>query len=520
MANNLVSMQYIRVIIQHLINGLSHRKIALELSICRNTINEYVGRLKASGYSLEDLQKLDDANLSTIIYAHAASSKTDLRAADFKTRVPRWLSELTRTGVHKLLLWQEYKIAYPEGYEYSQFCELFAAYQKVKNASMHFEHQPGILMMVDFAGSKLSYINKSTGELIECPVFVCVLPFSGMSYVMALPDQKQPSVIKALNNSINYFGGVPQSIKFDNMKQAVSKSSRYEPIFTDTMQQWGLHNNITLLAARPRKPKDKPHVEAAVNTAYQRIYAPIRDEVFYSLDQLNKAILKHQLIHHEKKLQRKNYNRKNYFNNEEYPLLRALPQNAYEIKHVAKAKVQKNYHVILGEDWHFYSVPFNYIGKQVTAVYDADTVEIYYEHRRIALHRRSFKPHGYTTITEHMPESHQRYHEQQGWRAEDFLLQAKNIGIVTHAYIQKVLNRGHFVQQNYTICIGIFRLSKSYGNDRIEAACKRALRGTVYNYNTILNILNRNLDKVETEESTLLFTMPKHENIRGASSYQ
>ena len=116
MANNLVSMQYIRVIIQHLINGLSHRKIALELSICRNTINEYVGRLKASGYSLEDLQKLDDANLSTIIYAHAASSKIDARAADFKTRVPRWLSELTRTGVHKLLLWQEYKIAYPEGY--------------------------------------------------------------------------------------------------------------------------------------------------------------------------------------------------------------------------------------------------------------------------------------------------------------------------------------------------------------------------------------------------------------------
>lgn len=519
MANNLVSMQQIRVLIQHLKNGVSNRKIGFELSISRNTVNEYASRLKASGYSLEELQKLDNDALSAIIYAHAARSKLDAKIEDFKSRVPKWLLELTRTGVTKLLLWEEYKLDFPEGYEYSQFCELLSANQKVKNATMHFTYQPGVVMMVDFAGKKLSYVDKETGLVVDCPVFIAVLPFSGMSYVMALSDMKQPNVIKALNKSIDYFGGVPKSIKFDNMKQAVSKSSRYEPVFTETMQQWGLHNHITLLAARPRKPKDKPHVEAAVNTAYQRIYAPLRDEIFCSLDQLNKAILKQLSIHHEKNLQRRTYNRIDNFTTEERPLLRPLPQTTYEITHVAKAKVQKNYHIILGEDWHFYSVPFNYVGKQVTAIYNADTVEIYYEQKRIALHQRSYKRHGYNTIKEHMPESHQRYHEQQGWTAEHFLAQAKKIGTATYAYLDKVLNRGHFVQQNYTICIGILRLSQAYGTGRIEAACKRALRGSVFNYNTILNILNRNLDKVEITE-TLLFTMPQHNNLRGPSSYQ
>jgi transposase len=167
MANNLVSMQQIRVLIQHLKNGVSNRKIGFELSISRNTVNEYASRLKASGYSLEELQKLDNDALSAIIYAHAARSKIDAKIEDFKSRVPKWLLELTRTGVTKLLLWEEYKLDFPEGYEYSQFCELLSANQKVKNATMHFTYQPGVVMMVDFAGKKLSYVDKETGLVVD-----------------------------------------------------------------------------------------------------------------------------------------------------------------------------------------------------------------------------------------------------------------------------------------------------------------------------------------------------------------
>ena len=520
MANNLVSMQHIRVLIQHLIKGFSQRRIALELQLSRNTVKQYVERLLASEMGYDALLKTDDATLSTIIYAHAARSKIDPRKNEFTSRVPYWIAELKRRGVRKQLLWEEYKKECPEGYEYSQFCELLSEHTKVTSATMHFEHHPAEKMMVDFAGDNLNYVDKVTGELISCPVFVAVLPYSGYSYVMALSDMKQPSVVVALNNAIHYFGGLPQGVKFDNMKQAVSKSSRYEPVFADTMQQWALHNNITLLAARVRKPKDKPHVEAEVKQAYQRIYAPLRNEVFYSLSQMNAAITKQLVLHHEMNFQRKDYSRKDCFFKEEQPLLNPLPANTYCIKHITQAKVQRNYHIALGEDWHFYSVPFNYIGKKVNAVYDLDTVEIYHEHKRIALHVRSFKRHAYTTIKEHMPESHQRYSEQRGWDESYFLSEAKKIGTAAHDYIQKVLQGKHFKEQTYNMCLGILRLAKAYSSARVDAACSRALRGTVYNYRNILNILNNNLDTLEYSDQAVLFTMPKHTNLRGPKAYQ
>lgn len=329
MANNLVSMQHIRVLIQHLIKGLSQRRIAVELQLSRNTVKQYVERLMASEMGYDALFKTDDATLSTIIYAHAARSKIDPRKNEFTSRVPYWIAELKRRGVRKQLLWEEYKKECPEGYEYSQFCELLSEHTKVTSATMHFEHHPAEKMMVDFAGDNLNYIDKVTGELISCPVFVAVLPYSGYSYVMALSNMKQPSVVLALNKAIDYFGGLPQGIKFDNMRQVVSKSSRYEPVFADMMQQWSLHNNITLLAARVRKPKDKPHVENEVKLAYQRIYAPLRNEVFYSLSQMNDAIIKQLALHHEMTLQRRDYSRKDCFLKEERPLLSPLPESTF-----------------------------------------------------------------------------------------------------------------------------------------------------------------------------------------------
>lgn len=250
MANNLVSMQHIRLLLQYTLKGFAQRKIARELSLSRNTVKRYTNRLTASEYSLAELLQLDDAKLSSITYGDSIRIKSDKRLEDFKSRIPEWIRDIRETSVQKLLLWEEYKLSYPEGYEYSQFCELLSIHQKTTSATMHFVHQPGAEMMVDFAGRVLEYVDRSTGELIKCPVFVCILPYSGLTFVIALSSMKQPNVIRALNSSLDYFGGVPQSVKFDNMRQAVSKSSRYEPVFTDTIQQWALHNNVALLAAR------------------------------------------------------------------------------------------------------------------------------------------------------------------------------------------------------------------------------------------------------------------------------
>jgi len=512
-------MQQIRLIIHHLQRGLSGRKIAKELGLSRNTVKLYAERIEGSSYALDQLQKLDDTALSAIAYPSLEKLAQDPRRADFTTHIPDFLEELKGTGVTRRLLWEEYKKKFPQGYEYPQFCELLSREQKLNNATMHFEYQPGDLLLVDFAGDVLSYVDKQSGEVITCPVLVCILPFSGYSYAIALANATLPLVVKGLNQCLAFFGGAPMNFKSDNMKQIVQKSCRYEPVFTEMIQQWALHNSLTLLAARVRKPKDKAPVESEVKLVYQRIYAPLRNELFFSLSELNEAMLRQLSIHHERAFQKKEANRVTRFMELESPCLQTLPKEPYFMRHSACYKVQKNYHIILGEDWHQYSVPFSYIGKQVDVTYDTDIVEIFFQHKRIALHTRSYKKHGYTTTSEHMPQGHQLYHEQKGWDADYFLSQGAGIGISTSLYVQAMLNSKRFTEQTYNACLGLLRLARSYGNERMEAACTRALRGRTYNYRTIHNILSMGLDKLE-QGTPDLFSLPAHDNLRGPNAFE
>jgi transposase len=519
MPNKLITMKDIRSIISLSQKGFSVRQISREVQLSRNSVATYLERFKASSFTGEELLKMDDAGFSAIAYASARQLQPEPQKQYFVSRIEYFLSELKRTGVTRYLLWEEYKKEYPSGYSYSQFCDLLAQHRKVHEATMHFEHKPAAVMMVDFAGDALSYVDKASGEVITCPVFVAVLPYSGYSFAVALSDSRQPNVIKALNSCLDYFGGVPASVKYDNMKTAVIKSCRYEPVFTDTMVQWSLHNNTALLAARVRKPRDKASVENEVKLVYQRIYAPLRDKVFFNLNELNSHIVEQLKTHHQKSFHKKDYSRLERFINDEKDLLQPLPKEKFVVRHATKAKVQKSYHIVLGEDRHYYSVPFSYIGKTAHVIYDTDTVEIYYDHKRIALHVRSFKPNGFTTLKEHMPESHQRYSEQQGWTPEYFLGQALKIGSYTHLYIQKVLQSKSFTEQTYNACLGIMRLAKSYSPERMEAACRRALAGQRYNYTTLNNILIHHLDTQPSGELSL-FPMPEHDNLRGPEAYE
>jgi transposase len=366
----------------------------------------------------------------------------------------------------------------------------------------------------------MNYVDRSTGEVIVCPVLLAVLPFSKYTFAMALPDATIPQVVKALNACLHYFGGVPLSLKTDNMKQVVTKSCRYEPLFSEALQQWSLHYNITLLATRVAKPKDKGAVENEVKIAYQRIYAPLRDDIFYDIHQLNEAISKQLALHNEKLFQLKTHSRLQQFEKGERALLQPLPAEAFVIKHKVLAKVQKNYHITLGENYHHYSVPYHFIGKQVSAVYDTDIVEIYYQHQRIALHKRSYKKHDFTTVGEHMPSGHQHFFEQQGWTPAYFLEQAHRVGPAVYQYMDHVLKARVFTEQTYNACRGILRLHKEYGSQRLQAACLRALNGNVFNYRTIQNILVSNQDQLQDCHQGDLFRVPEHPNLRGPDAYQ
>lgn len=519
MANKSIGMIQVRRIIQLRAEGLSKLKISATLQIHRDTLGNYLSKFEATGKSYAELLQYSDDGLSAIAFNHLPNTvRPDSRIDDLKKHLDYFKQELTRAGVTRKTLWEEYQQSYPGGYGYTQFCEHFSRHIKSTRATMHLSHRAAEYLQVDFAGKQLHYVDVVTGEVIACPVLVCTLPFSGYTYVEALPSACQEHLFCALNRCVEYLGGTPRNVLSDNMKQFVGKNHRYEYKFQELADQWALHYNTNLEATRPRKPKDKPTVENNVYLSYLRIYAKIRNEEFHSLFELNNRI--HDLLgaYNEAAFQKLPGNRLDRFQQDEKPLLKPLPLQSFVIKHTTTGKVQMNYHVVLGEDKHQYSVPYQYIGQTTKIIYDEHNVEIYIGFHRIAMHKRDYRKHAYTTLAEHMPEKHLKYNETLGWDADYFLSLAKKMGENSLEVFTRILASKDFIEQTYNACVGLKRLSEIYGTVRFEAACCRALNASRITYGMIKNILENNLDK-QAEPQLNLFAIPDHENIRGPEHY-
>lgn len=517
MANKSTTMLRLKRVLQLLINGESKSSISRQIPIHRSVLDKYLLTFELSSRSFSELLALTDYDLEQVVNPVKEISDNE-RLSKLEGLIPVYLQELSKTGVTLKLLWNEYIDQQPDGYRYAQFCIHFIEYKKRLSATMHFEHTAGEKLEVDFAGAKLSYVNALSGEIIYCPVLVCTLPFSGYTYVEALEDACQENLFLALGRCLLFMGGVPRNVKSDNMRQFITKNSRYEFTFTDLAEQWSLHYNTALAATRPRKPKDKPTVENGVWQSYMRIFAPLRNEEILSLDALNQRILDYLDRHNATPFQKKPGSRSKLFLLHEKPTLGELPHEPFSIKHTINAKVQKNYHVILGEDNHQYSVPFTHIGKQTRVVYDHCEVEIFIGMKRIALHKRSSKELGYTTLLEHMPTSHQKQTEAAGWNAEFFIQYAQSVGPSTTDFFTKLMDNSNFVEQTYKSCVGIKRLGMNYGNTRLESACYRALQGRI-SYRSLKLILETKLDLQPLPQSNELPFENKHDNIRGAEAY-
>jgi transposase len=520
MAFKPISMHQIRQLIGFLSKGYTISETVRLTGIARNTVREYKRRIEDQGLRLVDVVSLNDEALAAVVQNETRRLRTEAdeqRLKDLENRMEYFSEELRRRGVTMQLLWDEYREENPQGYGYTQFCEHLARYRKVHSAVMYFTHQPAEQLLVDFAGDTLHYVDRRTGEFVPCQVLVCVLPYSNYTYVEALRSQQQEHFVKGLSNALHYYGGVPQSIKTDNMRPAVKRANRYEPVFTEAMEYFGMYHDCTVLATRVGKPRDKASVENAVGVAYKRIYAPLRNEVFYSLEELNAGIRIQLEKHNAQLFKRKTYSRKKIFEAEEKGLLKPLPDQSYEIRRTTTAKVQKNYHVILGEDYHHYSVPYTLIGKRLKLIYTTTTVEIYHEQKRVAIHPRNYQEHSHSTLKGHRPANHAEVVRSKAWDAEYFLSQAKVIGPDTVTYLRRVLDAKIFPEQTYNSCLGILRLGKHYSHERLEAACTRALGCSNANYGIINNILKNGLDKIKDLPEGYI---PRHENIRGDGVYQ
>jgi len=522
MANKPKCMLQIRRILQLASSGESLRGINRVTGIHRDTISNYLRVCCSSGESYENLLKLKDAELAKVVFPEKEPEEPDSRLQAFLDKAGEYKIALEGCkGMTRKRLWEKHLAIYPDSYSYSQFCEHFARYLQTSDPTMVIPHQPGDALQMDFAGAPLSYIERATGEIVYCPTLVCSLPYSSLTYVDPLESSRFEHLVGGLNRTTHYLGGITKWVLSDNMRQIVTRACRYEPTFTELAEQWAVHNNTFFKATRVGKPKDKPTVEKGVDLAYQNIYAALYEEDIFSLGELRQRVyeLNDELNH--RPMYKNLPCRMERFLKEEKSFLRTLPPEPFIIKHRANAKVKRNYHVILGEDWHQYSVPFQYIGKKTVLIYDASEVEVYLGLKRIAIHKRDYRRNGYTTLKEHMPESHKKYHEQRGWTRDDFINAARRIGEYTTLIIDRILQSRAFIEQTYDACQGILRLADKYGTDRLEAACRRASQGTRLNYTTIRTILENNQDKIQKREENLkLPFLPPHENIRGPESYK
>lgn len=511
MAQKPIVMEQLKQVLQLHADGIGIREIARRAGISRNSVRKYL-LLVGSEEHLSDPELADKAYSNDMIALDAE------RLRQVTVHFSNAGSELAKTGVTRQLLHQEYLNEHPDGYSYSRYCHHLKHYLKNRDLSMHLEYQAADMIMIDFAGKLQHYIDTSTGERISCQVFVAILPFSGMIYCKAVPSQRSEDFLSCINGMLKFYGGVPATLLCDNLKTAVIRPSRYEPVFTELCQQLSEHYGTTFSATRPYSPRDKAMVERAVRIIYTHVYAPLRNCDYTSIEALNAAMQEQLKLLNDKPYKNTPYSRWYFFEQQERNLLKQLPPEYFSSKKVVQLTVQRNYHIQLTEDHRYYSVPYIHVGQKVKVVYDNRTIEVYLNQERIALHVRKNINKAYTTLTEHMPPHHQRMQQIKGFNQEDLLSQASRIGQSTLEAATLMLQNSIYMEQNYKACFGMLMLQKKYGSFRLEAACSRVLQGTRVNYSMIKSILERGLDK---QLSLPVATpLPDHENIRGKDHYQ
>jgi len=295
----------------------------------------------------------------------------------------------------------------------------------------------------------------------------------------------------------------------------VTRSCRYEPKVNRTYQGLAEHYAAVVIPARPRKPKDKAKVESAVLVAQRWILARLRDQTFFSIAELNQAIWKLLEELNDRPMQKLGASRRQLYERLDKPALKPLPIQRYEIDEWKDCRVNIDYHIEIGR--RYYSVPHPLVGEQVEARYTTSIVEIYYKGKRVASHRRRYdrKP---STKAEHMPRAHRAHLE---WTPSRLIRWAGKIGPATGRLVAEILRSRPHPEQGYRACLGIMRLGRRYGAERLEAASHRAEHLRSASYRTVKNILSSSQDRLpfEEQDSHSIPPTPVHANIRGASYY-
>ena len=501
--------------------GMGIKSISSAFEISRNTVRKYVRKYQESGLSLEKLLSMSEDHLQEMfVMGRPRGVKPSPRREALDALLPDYAKRLSRKGVTVKSLFEEYHKTHPDGYKHSNFKRLLREYTLEVKAVGHVEHLAGDQMYIDFAGDKPEVVDAVTGEVRSPEVFVATLPCSHITYCEAVWSQRKEDLIMACENALHYFGGAPMAIAPDNLKAAVTKSDRNEPVINEEFAAFAEHYGCAVFPARVRHPKDKALVENAVKLMYRSIYADIEGKTFNDLESLNKAIREALDVFNNRKMSGRRRSRRELFNEIEAECLQPLPAVRYQMKMRKTATVLGNSYVTLNK--HHYSVPKEYIGKRVEIIFDADTLEIFCGLKLVTTHHRDDTPYGYTQKDAHnLPGRHGSYEKD----LDEIFQRAAAIDNIILNYLKEVAAEKKYPPQAFRSCRGILSLESKYGLARLVAACACAAQARVYGYNEVKEILERgddvdfmpSDDDVPSAPSTA--SPARHKNIRGRDYY-
>lgn len=507
-----LSMRKVREVLRlKYVCGASVRTIARSVGIGRTTVAEYLRRTSVIGITWPVPAEVDDAELERRLFAPAGCNNAPTRA------VPDWQhvhAELRRRGVTLVLLWEEYRADHGDGYGYSRFCDLYIAWRRGVSATMRQTHVAGEKLFVDYAGDTVPVFDAGSGEERPAHVFVAVLGASNYTYAEARWSEGLADWIGAHVNALAFLGGAPKLLVCDNLRAGVTAACRYEPGINRTYQEMAAHYGAAVLPTRVRRPRDKAKVEVAVLIVERFILARLRNRRFLSLGELNEAIQEVLGDLNARLMRKLGASRREFFDTIDRPALLPLPTEPYTYAEWRRCRVAPDYHIEV--HGHFYSVPSRLIREVVEARVTDTTIEIFHTGRRVAAHPRSALRRRHTTTPEHMPSAHRRY---ASWTPARMLSFAAEIGPSTTALVEIIMRTKPHPEQGFRACLGILRLAKTYGPERLEAACQRGLSIGARSYGSIASILKTGLDRAFHDTAAPDVAPLLHANIRGRSYY-
>lgn len=490
--------------------GLSNRKIGKTVGVSRNQVSKIRSRLKSSSLSSVSVESMSDSEIEALLKI------SHIRVSDKIIPDWKWVHrEMQYRGVTLILLWEEYCLANPDrAYSYSQFTYYYRQYLGRIDYVMRQTHLAGMSTFVDFAGQTMIWTDIESGEERHAQIFIAVMGCSRYTFAYAVKSQAIPSWIKAHNKMFAYFGGATEVIIPDNLKSAVTKAGA-EPVLNRTYSEMARHYNTVILPARIEAPKDKALAELGVKLFYRWIMARLRHRKFFSIDEINQEIEKLLQQLNERPFQKIPGSRRSRFEEFDQPLLRALPKDLFEFAEwTALYKVGPDYHVRIRD--HYYSVPHELISSRVEGRLTADVVEIYHRGKRVASHIRSNEAGGHTTDSRHQPKAHRMYANQ---KPELIIQWARSVGESSEEVVQHQFDSKPHALMAVRACSTLQRLAKTYGDDRFEAACKRAIQIGSLTPKSVRSILQHGLEVINAEERPVQVNLPLHHNVRGAGYY-